>query len=68
MMHASLPGSGRSFDFGLRLFLVLVIFLPAFAFLVGFVNGHPAFILYREPKLVAIMGLGWASWPWRPGA
>jgi len=41
--------------------------VPAVAFLVGFDNGSPVFFLYREPKLIAVMILGWlllASGSW----
>lgn len=47
--------------------LGLFVGLPAVAFLVGFDNDSLVFFLYREPKLVAVMILGWlfvasASW------
>lgn len=51
------------------LLIVLGLFagVPAVAFLVGFDNDSLVFFLYREPKLVAVMILGWlfvasASW------
>jgi len=57
----------RVADTGLLAFLGSLICLPSIAFFLGFEKGSPAFFLYREPKLVAVMILGWlflasASW------
>ena len=54
-------------DTALLIILGLLAGVPAVAFLVGFDNDSLVFFLYREPKLVAVMILGWlfvasASW------
>jgi len=54
-------------DAALLTLLGLFVGVPAVAVLVGFDKGSPVFFLYREPKLVAMMILGWlllasASW------
>lgn len=40
--------------------LVLSVIGPSLAFNWGSLNGHLAFVLYREPKLIAVTILGWS--------
>ncbi|MCB1036145.1 MAG: O-antigen ligase family protein, partial [Acidobacteria bacterium] len=55
----------------LEALLAALVVLPALAFAFGLEDGHVAFVLYREPKRLAISLLGWvfvvaAAWRLRP--
>ena len=52
----------------LTILLFLTVAVPALTVSWGFVDGRLAFVLYREPKLIAITILGWtlvSAWLWR---
>ena len=55
----------------LKSLLVTLVLLPGLCFYVGLRDGAVAFVLYREPKRIAILLLGWiflmaAAWILRP--
>ncbi len=53
---------------GLTVLLLLTVVVPALVISWGFENGRLAFVLYREPKLIAVSILGWSlvsAWLWK---
>jgi len=51
----------------LTVLLFLTVAFPALAVLWGFENKHLVIVLYREPKMIAVMILGWSlvtAWLW----